>query len=48
MTGVRRSGEIKPDDDFGILGVVCGVFRPFVTMEQMRISETRRINGTSA
>ena len=44
----ERDIEIKPDDDFGILGVVCGVFRPFVTMEQMRISETRRINGTSA
>jgi repressor LexA len=26
---------VKPDDDFGILGVVCGVFRPFVTMEAM-------------
>ena len=28
-----RAIEIKPSDDFGILGVVCGVFRPFVTME---------------
>jgi repressor LexA len=28
-----REIEIKPSDDFGILGVVCGVFRPFVTME---------------
>lgn len=28
-----RAIEIKPGDDFGILGVVCGVFRPFVTME---------------
>lgn len=28
-----RAIEIKPTDDFGILGVVCGVFRPFVTME---------------
>lgn len=28
-----REIEIKPGDDFGILGVVCGVFRPFVTME---------------
>ena len=25
--------EVKPGEDFGILGVVCGVFRPFVTME---------------
>jgi repressor LexA len=30
-----REIEIKPGQDFGILGVVCGVFRPFVTMEQM-------------
>ncbi|HEX6575520.1 MAG TPA: transcriptional repressor LexA [Gemmatimonadaceae bacterium] len=30
----EREIEIKPGDDFGILGVVCGVFRPFVTMEQ--------------
>lgn len=29
----EREIEIKPGDDFGILGVVCGVFRPFVTME---------------
>ena len=28
-----RAIEIKPTEDFGILGVVCGVFRPFVTME---------------
>ena len=28
-----REIEIKPGDDFGILGVVCGVFRPFVTIE---------------
>ena len=31
----EREIEVKPGDDFGILGVVCGVFRPFVTMEQM-------------
>ena len=31
----EREIEIKPGDDFGILGVVCGVFRPFVTMEAM-------------
>jgi SOS-response transcriptional repressor LexA len=29
----EREITIKPSDDFGILGVVCGVFRPFVTME---------------
>jgi repressor LexA len=31
----EREIEIQPGQDFGILGVVCGVFRPFVTMEQM-------------
>ena len=31
----EREIEVKPGDDFGILGVVCGVFRPFVTMEAM-------------
>ena len=30
----EREIAIKPSDDFGILGVVCGVFRPFVTMEE--------------
>lgn len=30
----EREITITPDDDFGILGVVCGVFRPFVTMEE--------------
>ncbi len=30
----ERELAIKPEDDFGILGVVCGVFRPFVTMEE--------------
>ncbi|MEO8575477.1 MAG: transcriptional repressor LexA [Gemmatimonadales bacterium] len=31
----EREIAIEPSDDFGILGVVCGVFRPFVTMEAM-------------
>lgn len=31
----EREIEVSPGQDFGILGVVCGVFRPFVTMEQM-------------
>ena len=31
----EREIVIKPDDDFGVLGVICGVFRPFVTMEAM-------------
>lgn len=30
----EREIEIQPEDDFGILGVVCGVFRPFGTMEE--------------
>jgi repressor LexA len=25
----ERAIEVGPDDDFAILGVVCGVFRPF-------------------
>src|SRR5687768_14525831 len=40
----EREIEIKPGDDFGILGVVCGVFRPFVTMEQMRVTESQKNN----
>lgn len=31
----EREIVIRPDDDFSVLGVVCGVFRPFVTMEKM-------------
>jgi repressor LexA len=27
----EREIEVKPGDDFGILGVVCGVFRPFIS-----------------
>jgi len=30
----EREIEIEKGDDFGILGVVCGVFRPFVTMKR--------------
>src|SRR5687768_2566431 len=40
----EREIEVQPGDDFGILGVVCGVFRPFVTMEQMRVSESQKSN----
>ena len=40
----EREIEIKPGDDFGILGVVCGVFRPFVAMEQMRVAESQKNN----
>ena len=38
----EREIEVNPGDDFGILGVVCGVFRPFVTMEQMRVAEGQK------
>jgi repressor LexA len=30
----ERSIEIKPSDDFAVLGVVCGVFRPFQEKEE--------------
>jgi repressor LexA len=36
----EREIEIQPGDDFGILGVVCGVFRPFVTMEQQTAEQS--------
>jgi len=28
-----RAIEIAPNQDFGVLGVVCGVFRPFYEQE---------------
>ena len=37
----EREIEIEPGQDFGILGVVCGVFRPFVTMEQQAAEQSR-------
>jgi repressor LexA len=37
-----REIEIANGDDFGILGVVCGVFRPFITMEAMTADLSRR------
>ena len=36
----ERDIEIQPGQDFGILGVVCGVFRPFVTMEQQTLEQS--------
>ena len=30
----ERAIEIKPTDDFAVLGVVCGVFRPFHESEE--------------
>jgi repressor LexA len=37
----EREIEIHPGQDFGILGVVCGVFRPFVTMEQQAAEQLK-------
>jgi repressor LexA len=37
----EREIEIQPGQDFGILGVVCGVFRPFVTMEQQTLEQSQ-------
>ena len=37
----ERQIEIQPGQDFGILGVVCGVFRPFVAMEAMTAEISR-------
>ena len=37
----EREIEVKPGEDFGILGVVCGVFRPFVTMENQTAELSR-------
>lgn len=31
----EREIVVKPGEDFGVLGVICGVFRPFVAMEAM-------------
>jgi repressor LexA len=31
----ERDIPVRDDDDFAVLGVICGVFRPFVTMDAM-------------
>jgi len=36
----EREIVLNEDDDFSILGVLCGVFRPFVTMEAMTAAQT--------
>ena len=36
----ERNIEVGPTDDFAILGVVCGVFRPFFDQEPVRSPET--------
>ena len=40
----ERQITLKDDDDYSILGVLCGVFRPFVTMEAMTAAQN---NGSS-
>jgi repressor LexA len=35
----ERSITLKEGDDYNILGVLCGVFRPFVTMEAMTAAQ---------
>ena len=39
----ERQITINPNDDFSILGVLCGVFRPFVTMEAMTAAQSQQI-----
>src|SRR5687767_12637543 len=36
----ERQITLKADDDYSILGVLCGVFRPFVTMEAMTAAQS--------
>jgi repressor LexA len=36
----EREIVLNESDDFSILGVLCGVFRPFVTMEAMTAAQT--------
>jgi repressor LexA len=33
--------SVRDDDDFAILGVICGVFRPFVTMDALGTTNGR-------
>jgi repressor LexA len=35
----ERSIEVGPRDDFAVLGVVCGIFRPFFEQEPVRETE---------
>ena len=37
----ERDIPIRDDDDFAVLGVICGVFRPFVTMDAMGATNGR-------
>jgi repressor LexA len=39
----ERQITLSANDDFSILGVLCGVFRPFVTMEAMTAAQSQQI-----
>jgi SOS-response transcriptional repressor LexA len=36
----EREIVLNESDDYSILGVLCGVFRPFVTMEAMTAAQS--------
>lgn len=40
----ERQIVVDANDDFSILGVLCGVFRPFVTMEAMTAAQSSQIS----
>jgi repressor LexA len=40
----ERSITLEAGDDYTILGVLCGVFRPFVTMEAMTAAHSGAVN----
>jgi SOS-response transcriptional repressor LexA len=41
----ERAIEVSPRDDFAILGVVCGVFRPFFEQEPAKEAEEIQLAG---
>src|SRR5215210_5064509 len=43
----ERSITLQAGDDYSILGVLCGVFRPFVTMEAMTAAQGGNNNNGS-
>lgn len=40
----ERQITLSQNDDYSILGVLCGVFRPFVTMEAMTAAQSQQIS----
>jgi repressor LexA len=40
----ERSITLEAGDDFSILGVLCGVFRPFVSMEALTAAQSGAVN----